>query len=90
MEEKIKVITTIFSGKTANEIAYFLKIIKIMHKFTYYLEKNKEVDRNKIHNLIRDDKDLVRLIAKNMGLKEIKRKTSSIARRPGRAWVVKK
>lgn len=90
MKDRIGSIAKIIKDLTADEIAVCLKAIKIIHKLKYYLDREGEVDRNKIYNLIRQDADLVDLVARELGLIEVKRKTSKIAKRPGRAWVKKK
>ena len=89
MEDEIKILCGLMADMPEQERLQLIQAAKITNTFLWHLEQYCEVDKNKVHRLIKKDNNLVQEITKNLELQEIKRKSSPIARRMGKVWVRK-
>lgn len=89
MKEEIKTLCSLMADMPGQERLQLIQAAKITNTFLWHLEQYGEVDKNKVHRLIKKNNNLVQEITKNLELQEIKRKSSPIARRMGKAWLRK-
>jgi hypothetical protein len=89
MEKEIKILCGLLENMQQEQRVRLIEAAKITHSFLWHLEQYGEIDKNKVYRLVKKNNPLVKEIAKNLKLKEIKRKSSPIARRMGKVWVRK-
>ena len=89
MKEEIKILCGLMADMSEWKRLELIQAAKITNTFLWHLEQYGEVDKNKVHRLVKNHRYLINVIVKNLELNEIKRKSSPIARRMGEVWVRK-
>lgn len=89
MEKEIKILCGLLQDMQPKQREQLITAAKICHKFLWHIEQYGEIDRNKVYQYVKKNHQTVQVVAKNLELKEIKRLSSPIARRPGIVWVRK-
>lgn len=89
MEKEIKILCGLLADMQPEQRLHLITAAKICHKFLWHIEQHREVDRNKVHKDVKNNPQLVQVVAKHLELQETRRLSSPIARRPGIVWVRK-
>ena len=89
MEKEIKILCGLLQDMPPEQREQLITVAKMCHKFLYLLEQHGEIDRNKVYQYVKKNHQIVQVVANSLELKETKRLSSPIARRPGIVWVRK-
>ena len=87
MEKEIKILCGLLQDMPPKQREQLITAGKTCHKFLWLLEQHDEVDRNKVYQYVKKNHQIVQVVTNCLELKEIKRLSSPIARRMGKAWV---
>ena len=89
MEKEIKILCGLLEDMSPEQRLQLIEAAKMANTFLWHLEQYGHINKNKVYRLVKKNNRLIQAITKELELKEIKRKSSPIARRMGKVWVKK-